>query len=206
MLTSFKPYYDYFTHRHYPASSKPHSLTLHTPLSTFPVLLQGGSILPIRQRVRRSSPLMWQDPFTLVVAASKEGSASGQLYLDDGVTFGHEKGEYVWRQFDYSTSGKRSILKSSDKAHGGLSEATTGVTQYDENNVWAMAVAHVRVEKIVILGLKARPTGVSIEGQSVEWTWEDGVAAASKKEGMPSTLTVKNPGVGVVGGWEVVVE
>ena len=206
-----QPYYDYFTHHLHPASSKPRTLTLDTPLSTFPLLLQGGNILPVRQRVRRSSPLMWQDPFTLIVALSKENTASGQLYLDDGETFGYEAGQYVWRSFDFvPTKGKAGhggVLRSSDRAaEQSAATSTTDVTPYDVGNAWAQSVGHVQVERIVVLGLKAKPARVTVKGQELEWTWEDGKAATAKKEGGSSRLSVKSPGVGVVEAWEVEIE
>ena len=191
-----QPYFDYFTHRMYPVSSS-HHITLDTPLSTFPLLIQGGSILPIRQRVRRASPLMWQDPFTLIVALSKEGTARGQLYLDDAVSYGYEKGEYIWRQITFSEN----VLRSTDMPV----KSSTGLVPYTENNGWAQAIAHVRVEKVVVLGLGKEPGSVKVAAESASWTYEAGVAAKGKTEGTASRLTIKNPGVGVVSGWEIVI-
>lgn len=176
---------------------------MHTPLSSFPLLIQGGSILPLRLRVRRSSPLMWQDPFTLIVAVGKDGSARGQLYLDDGVGYSYEQGDYVWRQFDFTPSKTGGVLKSSNKAEA---QSQTDIAQYDpEGNAWAQAIAHVRVERILVIGLKTRPTSVTVGGEAVEWAFEAGVAAGAKKEGKASELVIKHPGVGVTHSWEVVV-
>jgi alpha 1,3-glucosidase len=181
----------------YPRSKTPRSVSIDTPLSSFPLLLQGGHIIPIRQRVRRSSPLMWQDPFTLIISLSKEGTASGKLYLDDGVGYDYEKGEYILRQYDYSSGTLRSTAKSSPSIAG------NSVNTYDPRNNWAQAIGHVRVERIVILGLKAEPKSIKVGGNEVEYTWEKGLASDSKKGGMGSRLTLKNPGVYVVEDWEI---
>jgi alpha 1,3-glucosidase len=158
--------------------------------------------LPIRQRVRRSSPLMWQDPFTLIIALSKEGQAKGQLYLDDGIGYGYQSGEYIWRDFTFSENVLRSTNKASEQSEANLSSA---ITPYDaEGNIWAKAIAHVGIERIVILGMKSSPKSVKVAGEDVEWTWEAGADAKGKKEDTASRLTVKNPRVGVVGGWEMV--
>jgi len=152
---------------------------------------------------------MWQDPFTLIVALSKDNTASGQLYLDDGETFGYQSGEYVWRSFDFAPAkaGHGGVLRSSDRAAGqSAAEGRTDVTPYDAENVWAKSIGHVKVERIVVLGLKGKPSKVTVKGQEVEWTWEDGKAASGKKAGQSSRLTVKSPGVGVVGAWEVKIE
>jgi alpha 1,3-glucosidase len=119
---------------------------------------------------------MWQDPFTLVIALSKEGEASGQLYLDDGAGYGYEKGEFVWRDLSF----KDGVLRSTNRASGqSESNLVDGVTPYDEGNLWANAIAHVRVERIVILGMKKQTRSVTIAGESVEWSWEGGADSAS---------------------------
>lgn len=146
---------------------------------------------------------MWQDPFTLIVALDKEGAASGQLYLDDGAGYGYQAGEFIWKDFSFTPSGKGGSLKSTSR-----NEPIPGVevANYDpESNAWAQAIAHVKVERIVILGLKSKPRSIKADGTEPEWTWEDGVASNTKKEGMGSRLVVKNPGVAVTTTWEVVV-
>lgn len=52
-----------------------------------PVYQRGGSIIPRKDRVRRASSLMREDPYTLVVALDAEGKAQGTLYMDDEHTF-----------------------------------------------------------------------------------------------------------------------
>jgi alpha 1,3-glucosidase len=195
LIWHLQTYYDYFTQNLYPPSSN--RITLNTPLSTFPVLIQGGSILPIRQRVRRSSPLMWQDPFTFIVALSKDATASGQLYLDDGVGYGYEKGEYVWRELSFLNG----VLRSTDMS----AKASIAIAPYQEKNGWAQAIGHVKVEQLVVLGLKSEPKSVTVAGQRVQWSYEAGAASGGKQEGTASRLTIKKPGVGVVSGWEVVI-
>lgn len=142
---------------------------------------------------------MWQDPFTLIIALSKEGTASGELYLDDGEGYDYQKGDYILRQFDFSGHSLRSTLRTSQPV------AETAVTNYDPTgNAWAQAIAHVKVERIIVLGLKAAPKSVRVGGKlDVDFTFEKGVSSASKKGGMGSRLIIKNPGVSVVEDWEI---
>lgn len=189
-----QPYYDYFTHHMHPATGKPREVTLSTPLSTFPLLIQGGSILPIRQRVRRSSPLMWQDPYTLIVALDRSGKASGQLYSDDGVGYGYERGEFAWKKFRFDGG----VLRSEDM----LPRPEMGIT---EVNKWKAAVAHVTVEQVVLLGVASRPTSVTAGGKPVEWTFEPGVSHSARTEGGAAKLIIKNPGVVAVDDWEITI-
>ncbi|WWC60829.1 uncharacterized protein I303_103405 [Kwoniella dejecticola CBS 10117] len=195
-----EPYYNYFTNHLYPA--KAHQLlTLETPLSTFPLLIRGGSIVPSRQRVRRSSPLMWQDPYTLTIALDKNGQATGQLYQDDGVGYGYINGEYIWRSFVFN--GK--TLKSTPKS-AGSSPTEKGVVPYEDNNTWAQAISHVKIEQITILGLAKQPKSIRSDGVELTFEYKPGAASNGKKEGESSVLIVKNPGVGVVSDWEILFE
>ncbi|RXK42031.1 alpha 1,3-glucosidase [Tremella mesenterica] len=215
-LSAPEPYYNYHTSYLYPSSSSPRRITLSTPLETYPLLVQGGHIVPTRERVRRASSLMWQDPFTLLIALDKEGKATGELYLDDGVGYDYQSGDYVWRKFEYVSHGKSGSLKST--RHEGYatsplsttspvkSEGKGDVKVYQENNKWAQAISHVRVERIIVLGLKTAPKMVRSSESTLEFTWEDGVAAGGKKEGRASRLVIKNPGVGVVNDWVIVFE
>ncbi|KAI5968021.1 ROT2 [Candida margitis] len=59
-------------------------------LSDIPMLLKGGSVVPMKARYRRSTRLMKHDPYTLVVALNKNGGASGELYVDDGESLSSE--------------------------------------------------------------------------------------------------------------------
>ena len=140
---------------------------------------------------------MWQDPFTLVVALSKDKTAQGQLYLDDGVGYGYETGESVWRDFTFSAG----TLRSTDMT----AKTSTAVVPFDDQNRWAQAIEHVKVEQIVVLGLSSSPESVKVAGVDVQWIYEKGLVSSGMKEGMASRLTIKNPGVAIVSGWEVVI-
>ena len=60
------------------------SATLDEPT---PVFQRGGTIVPTLQRVRRSSKIMLNDPYTLIVALDEAGKAKGWMYIDDGQSF-----------------------------------------------------------------------------------------------------------------------
>jgi len=44
------------------------------------VFIRGGRIVPIRQRVRRASSLMANDPFTLIIALDNNVSIPNSLF------------------------------------------------------------------------------------------------------------------------------
>jgi alpha 1,3-glucosidase len=204
-LAEDEAYYDYFTNQIFHGSSAGKTVTVHTPLEKPPVLLRGGSIVPTRERPRRSSPLMKQDPFTLRITLSKSGSARGELYMDDGETYSHQQGQVVWREFRFSRRGrKENWLTSTDLVASGKVVADGfDISRYSPLNAFAKSVEGVRVEKIIILGLPMKPRRVEVSGVSkIEHTWQDG--SSVEKEGTASVLTLKNPGVQVTQDWAIV--
>ncbi len=77
--------------------------------------MRAGSVVPTRQRLRRSSALTHQDPVTLIVALDSNWKADGDLYLDDGESFAYAlQGHFIHRQFGVSgTPGKSLRIQSS---------------------------------------------------------------------------------------------
>ncbi|KAL4788289.1 glycosyl hydrolases family 31-domain-containing protein [Aspergillus varians] len=57
--------------------------TIEAPLGHIPVYVRGGSILPLQEPALTTRDAR-QTPWALLVALSRDGTASGQLYLDDG--------------------------------------------------------------------------------------------------------------------------
>ncbi|EEY59224.1 neutral alpha-glucosidase, putative [Phytophthora infestans T30-4] len=79
------------------------------PLDAIPVFQRGGTILPRKQRVRRSSELMRDDPLTLVVALDQRLEARGDLYVDDERSLAAElEGEGTVVSFHQTKEGLRS--------------------------------------------------------------------------------------------------
>ncbi|KAI0218344.1 glucosidase II [Massospora cicadina] len=129
-------WYDYYSL----APAKPGWQTVPSPADFIPVFLRGGSILPIRNRIRRSSTLMRDDPIALLVALDSKGQASGHLYLDDGDTYAYLQGDFAYRHLVF------------DGAH--LTNSALSPTEFDNS------LASVRVEEIVIVGLPKAPSKV----------------------------------------------
>lgn len=151
---------------------------------------------------------MKYDPFTLLVALDKSGSAAGDLYLDDGDSYAHEQGQFIWRQFFAELSHEGFVMASDDLAEDNLDRAVdqTALERYDHENAFAKDMAKVRIERIVVLGLNKAPKRVLNDGVDVEFTWEEGVPSEGAKEGKASVLVIKNPGLFVVKKWGLFVQ
>ncbi|KAJ3056167.1 hypothetical protein HK097_007891 [Rhizophlyctis rosea] len=142
-------WYNYWTY----AKVKSGTLNVKTPLDTIAVFLRGGSIIPRRERVRRSSSLAHGDPYTLVIAADEHGNARGSLYVDDGKSYGFQKGQYILNEFSFD--GKE--LVSRPTRVGSISKGK-------ELSAKEVKSIGSRVERVVIVGLTAAPTEVAVKG------------------------------------------
>ncbi|CAN6607920.1 glucosidase 2 subunit alpha [Trichomonascus vanleenenianus] len=105
-------YYDYATG--YQLSGVGYHKT-EMPLEKIPVFMRGGHIHARKDTPRASSELMKEDPYTLVVAASRSGKALGDLYVDDGVTHEHKQGEFLLCNFELSEGKLRGTSTGSNK-------------------------------------------------------------------------------------------
>jgi alpha 1,3-glucosidase len=134
-------WYDVETYASYPGNRR---ATINTPLSKIPVFQFGGTVVPKKLRVRRSSSLMLNDPYTLIVALDPKGKAKGYLYTDDGLTLSHEKGVFLYRKFEFNNN---QFISSSAEPSG----------QY-KTKEW--------LERIIVLGLQSKPRRITMKDAS----------------------------------------
>ena len=151
---------------------------------------------------------MKHDPFTLKVALGQSGSASGELYLDDGESYDHREGNFVWRGFVAKSTESAVTISSEDLSRKNLDSAVDGVklTTYNGGNAFASTLKGVQVEVIIVYGLKNKPSKVTLGDANLQFTFEDGVSAVGKEEGRASELTIDNPRVSITSDWTVVLD
>ncbi|XP_078516731.1 neutral alpha-glucosidase AB isoform X1 [Lissotriton helveticus] len=166
-------WYDVHTHQRHHA---PQTMYVPVTMSSIPVYQRGGSIVPRKERIRRSSECTHSDPFTIYVALSPEGLAEGDLYLDDGHSFNFEKkNEFLHRHFTFSGG----VLTCSSADPRG---------QFD-TLAW--------VERVVILG-SAKPATVYVRLSGGEETPLD-----FQYDADTSVLTIRKPAVKVSSDWSI---
>ncbi|TPX32725.1 hypothetical protein SmJEL517_g04192 [Synchytrium microbalum] len=175
-------WYDYFTFTKVTPTSQSRYVA-PTVLEHIPVFIRGGSIIPRRDRVRRSSSLMKRDPFTLVIALDEKasadfGEATGSLYLDDGETFAFQKGEFIHTTFTFGHNTLTAVV--SPKSAAALRSSS---------NAGASGVFEARVERLILVGVgKDKMKSARINGKELGVTVEKHVYASSWK------IVVKDPG------------
>lgn len=66
------------------------------------VYQRGGSIIPKKETVEKSSAYMQNGPITLVIALNDERKAEGTLFIDDEKSYEYRDRKYLYLQFEYN--------------------------------------------------------------------------------------------------------
>lgn len=117
-------------------------MQVNVDMESIPVFLRGGHIIPRKERARRSTAQMAKDPFTLWIALDSSGSASGDLYLDDGHSFAYQRGSYLHRQFSFS---KGVLTNEAAETSSAVLPVKAGKLSMPNT-----------IERIVVMGLKGK--------------------------------------------------
>jgi alpha 1,3-glucosidase len=150
-------------------------VTIDANIDKVPVYQRGGSIIPRKLRLRRSSKMMEKDPYTLYIALDKDGKAEGTLYIDDEHTFDYTRGMYIKRRFVLEGG----ILKNLDTAAGEKAAssvvATSSSSAYDVVN---------EIERLVVMGVATKPNKITSGGRNLEFNYDEatGVVVVRKPE------------------------
>ena len=120
-------FYDFFTYQPIRGTGSWTTLT-NINFTTIPVYIKGGSVLPIRADGANTTTALRTLDFNLIIAPGLNGSATGSLYLDDGVSLVQNATSVI--QFMYS--GEDSTL------------SMTGTFGYD--------VGSVQIADVILLG------------------------------------------------------
>ncbi|CAD7696507.1 unnamed protein product [Ostreobium quekettii] len=160
------------------------SIQLPVTMESIPYFYRGGYIVPKRERHRRSTMAMKNDPFTLLVALDGDVSAMGDLYLDDGSSFNFRDGAYLHKVYRF----RGLELTSTDWEEGVASKYDTAVT----------------IERIVVLGLPGDPASwrVTDSGSGAELAVNGGPVRLGGGLG-GSAVVIRKPDLGVAKDWKL---
>lgn len=161
------------------ANNKHAQVLVASDIDKIPVYQRGGSIIPRKLRLRRSSSLMKADPYTLYVALDEKQEASGMLYMDDEETFDHERedkyGEAVFSVANNVISNKASV-----------------------GSGWAGQIEEVKadrmIERIIVMGVAKSPTTITKNDEPLEFEFEE----------KSKVLVIRKPEVSALGDWAIV--
>jgi alpha 1,3-glucosidase len=139
-----------------------------------PTFIRGGTSFAVRDRIRRSSTLMENDPVSLIIALDESSKSSGQVYFDDGITHDYQNNEFILANIESNLS---QIQYSLDESSGAFNSPA-----------W--------VEKIEVYGFSKLPKEVLLTTNESSWTLLN-----VKLSG--TTLIIRKPGVKVNAGFRI---
>lgn len=148
-----------------------------------PSFQRAGTIIPRKDRLRRSSTQMENDPYTLVISLNSSQAAEGELYIDDGKSFEFKQGAFIHRFFTFS-NGK---LTSSNAA-----PSSAGNDRFS---------SECTVERIILLGLSPGATTALVEPGNRKVEIELGPLFIQGNRG--SVLTIRKPNVRIADDWSI---
>ncbi|XP_076130945.1 neutral alpha-glucosidase AB-like isoform X1 [Alosa pseudoharengus] len=165
-------WYDVHTYKKHQGNQ---NLYIPVTMNSIPVFQRGGSIISRKERVRRSSLCMQDDPYTLYVAVNAQGTAEGELYIDDGHTFNYEKQQFIHRRLTF--------------AEGELSSSNPSPDSQFSTASW--------IEKVVFMGV-TKPNAATLRTAG-------GLESALEFEFEPATelLSLRKPGVNAGADWTI---
>eukprot|EP00906_Rhabdomonas_costata_P014179 RCo020398 len=129
--------------------------TFKCDMERIPVLQHAGTVLPLRERARRSSTAMRNDPYTLQLAVDSQSRAEGFLYLDDTHSFKYQKGGFLFVEFTLRDGRLHSV------PHRGRLPRTTVYTSAIETG--ESYTTGIWVERIRIFGWKTKVKEIFLE-------------------------------------------
>jgi len=162
------------------------TITVDSDIDKIPVYQRGGSIIPRKLRLRRSSHLMMNDPYTLYVSLGNDLKAEGTLYMDDETTFDHEK------KLDYGVA-------SFSSSWGDNIALKNTVTIGSADGINAKATKSRIVERIVVMGVPTKPKGVSLAKAGSA----DSTPLEYQHDGATKVLVIRKPEVSALENWKM---
>lgn len=96
-------FYDYYTHEKIEGTGSKMTLD-DVPYTSIPLYYKGGQIFAQRANSANTTTELRKQNFNIVIAPGKNGTAEGDLYLDDGDSLVQESHSYI--HFSYSANGR----------------------------------------------------------------------------------------------------
>lgn len=168
--------------------------TAPAPLDVIRTYLRGGSVLSLKERARRSSAAMADDPLTLIIALDASGAAAGDLYLDDGRSYAFQRGQYAYRTYTFA-DGTFSSAAGTIPGAGNFPVADKAYTN------------GAVIDRVVVLGLPDGPQGWGVQigsGAGAGRQLEAAPGPLFLKPGLPETaLVIRKPQLKATEDWSL---
>jgi alpha 1,3-glucosidase len=171
-----------------PMPKSPSILTVKATLDKTPAYQRGGSIIPRKLRLRRSSELMKHDPYTLYVALDNGGNASGTLYMDDELSFDHHQDQYGIASFSLTNKNGGTTLSNSIHVP----------------HLWKDALPeNYQIERIIVMGMHSDPNQVVLTQVEEENIKRETLTYSYNSEA--KVMIVRKPPVSALNNWVITI-
>jgi hypothetical protein len=157
-------------------------VTRNVTLDDVPIWIRGGRIMPLYQNAGDSALLTFNTPLRLLVAVDERGHAEGAIYLDDGVSYDYENGEFIERNFTYDGGVLKSFKGNAKEKMIPEALKDTIINELDFYIVKPSGASEVK--KVTGLNLRLAD----------EWAWADDKGVMSLESGRVESHSV----VGIV--------
>ena len=147
---------------------------------------RGGTTMATKERRRRSTEAMAEDPYTLYVALDVYQKAEGDLYIDDGRSYAFQKGKYVYKRFEFENY----VLSSTSLQ---LPELATADASFRPTNA---------IERIVVLGIAGGPRDWVATMNGVELDGGPGRMFVGER-GADVAFVIRKPAILAADDWEI---
>ncbi len=154
--------------------------TVNSDIDKIPVYQRGGSIIPRKLRLRRSTHMMIGDPYTLYVALDEsQQQASGSLYMDDEDTFDHEKSNsFAMANFSVDFGTGKFIKNDVEGSNSWIADQSSGSRV---------------IERIIVMGLVEKPESMTVGSKKLDFHY-------SKEKGI---LVIRKPELSALESWSI---
>ncbi|KAK1317423.1 putative alpha-xylosidase 2 [Acorus calamus] len=159
------------------------SYKLDVSLDSIPCFQRAGTIVPRKDRFRRSSSQMTNDPYTLVIALNSSLEAEGELYIDDGKSYDFENGAYIHRRFVFSNGKLTSTSIAPANTKGKFSSDCV-------------------VERVILMGLPRWGKNALVEPGNLKVDVELGPLTLRTGSKL-SVLVIRKPNVRISDDWTI---
>lgn len=127
-------------------------ITKEVPYTSIPLYYKGGNIFAQRSQSANTTTELRKQNFEIVIAPDSNGSASGSLYLDDGVSIEQPETSYIHMTYTkdgkFATSG--SFGYSTDLVISGITVlGSSDPGEYETDS--AVVASSRKVEKTIAL-------------------------------------------------------
>lgn len=140
-----------------------------------PVFQRGGAIVPKKERIRRASPLMKDDPYTVIITLDRSKQAKGTLYADDEKSYEYRSGKYIYANIEFKNNVITSRFIDSSATY--------------ETPEW--------FERIIVVGLGKIPQSATLLTESANRTLE------IVNHSNPAAFVIHKPAMSLMENWEI---